>query len=164
MTKILLNIESKSLLNSLCERLQFENYTTLSLSDLSQAQRVAEMESASVAIVDENSDITTLPLPTIIIAKSPNIDSAIEALGWLAVALVIFTTWKPVNTIWGAYLFGVLYWMNYYLPGLTRYSQELFKMLPYLITIVVLIITSLRKKKENQPPANLGLAYFREER
>ena len=80
MTKILLNIESKSLLNSLCERLQFENYTTLSLSDLSQAQRVAEMESASAAIVDENSDITTLPLPTIIIAKSPNIDSAIEAL------------------------------------------------------------------------------------
>ena len=91
-------------------------------------------------------------------------DGTIEGLGWLAVALVIFTTWKPVNTIWGAYLFGVLYWMNYYLPGLTRYSQELFKMLPYLITIVVLIITSLRKKKENQPPANLGLAYFREER
>lgn len=91
-------------------------------------------------------------------------DGTIEGLGWLAVALVIFTTWKPVNTIWGAYLFGVLYWMNYYLPGLTRYSQELFKMLPYLITIVVLIFTSLRKKKENQPPANLGLAYFREER
>ena len=91
-------------------------------------------------------------------------DGTIEGLGWLAVALVIFTTWKPVNTIWGAYLFGVLYWMNYYLPGLTRYSQELFKMLPYLITIIVLIFTSLRKKKENQPPANLGLAYFREER
>ena len=91
-------------------------------------------------------------------------DGTIEGLGWLAVALVIFTTWKPVNTIWGAYLFGVLYWMNYYLPGLTRYSQELFKMLPYLITIIVLIFTSLRKKKENQPPAHLGLAYFREER
>lgn len=91
-------------------------------------------------------------------------DGTIEGLGWLAVALVIFTTWKPFNAIWGAYLFGVLYWMNYYIPGLTRYSQELFKMLPYLITIIVLIITSLRKKKEDQPPANLGLAYFREER
>ncbi|MBR5870365.1 MAG: ABC transporter permease [Clostridia bacterium] len=91
-------------------------------------------------------------------------DGTIEGLGWLAVALVIFTTWKPVNTIWGAYLFGVLYWMNYYIPGLTRSSQEIFKMLPYLITIVVLIFTSLRKKKEDQPPANLGLAYFREER
>ena len=91
-------------------------------------------------------------------------DGTIEGLGWLAVALVIFTTWKPANAIWGAYLFGVLYWMNYYIPGLTRYSQELFKMLPYLITIIVLVITSLRKKKEDQPPANLGLAYFREER
>ena len=80
MTKILLNIESKSLLNSLSERLQFENYVTLHLSDLSQAQRVAEAEGASVAIVDENTDISTLSIPTIIIAKNPNIDSAVEAL------------------------------------------------------------------------------------
>ena len=47
---------------------------------------------------------------------------------------------------------------------LTRKDIELFKMLPYLVTIAVLIITSLRKKRENQPPASLGLAYFREER
>lgn len=39
--------------------------------------------------------------------------------------------------------------------------QEIFKMLPYLVTIIVLIITSLRKKKEQQPPESLGLAYFR---
>ena len=80
MTKILLNIESKSLLNSLSERLQFENYTTLPLGDMSQARRVAEAESASVAIVDENVDITDLNIPTIIIARNPNIDSAVEAL------------------------------------------------------------------------------------
>ena len=54
--------------------------------------------------------------------------------------------------------------MYFYIPGLTRASQELFKMLPYIVTIIVLIITSLRKKKENQPPESLGLAYFREER
>lgn len=47
---------------------------------------------------------------------------------------------------------------------LTRSTQELFKMLPYLVTILVLILVSLRKKRENQPPASLGLAYFREER
>ena len=41
----------------------------------------------------------------------------IEALGWLAVALVIFTTWKPLNAIWGAYLFGVLYWLYQFLCG-----------------------------------------------
>jgi simple sugar transport system permease protein len=42
--------------------------------------------------------------------------------------------------------------------------QEIFKMLPYLVTVVVLIFTSLRKKREQQPPASLGLAYFREDR
>lgn len=91
-------------------------------------------------------------------------DGTIEALGWLALALVIFATWKPCNVIWGSYLFGVLYWCYFYISGLTRSSQELFKMLPYVVTLVVLIFTSMRKKKENQPPASLGLAYFREER
>ena len=43
-------------------------------------------------------------------------------------------------------------------------EQELFKMLPYIVTIVVLIITSIREKRESQPPASLGLSYFREER
>ena len=80
MTKILLNIESKSLLNSLSERLQFENYTTLLPNDLSHLKRGADSDDISVAIVDENTDITTLNLPTIIIAKNPNIDSAVEAL------------------------------------------------------------------------------------
>ena len=42
--------------------------------------------------------------------------------------------------------------------------QEIFKMLPYIVTILVLVLTSLRKKKEDQPPESLGLAYFREER
>jgi ABC-type uncharacterized transport system permease subunit len=91
-------------------------------------------------------------------------DGAVEALGWLAVALVIFASWKPLNTIWGSYLFGVLTWAYFYIPGLTRSSQELFKMLPYVVTLVVLVVVSLRKKQENQPPAALGLSYFREER
>lgn len=88
----------------------------------------------------------------------------IEALGWLAVALVIFATWKPIKAVWGSYLFGVLYWAYNYIPGLTRSSVEICKMLPYLVTLGVLIAVSLRKKKETQPPASLGLAYFREDR
>ncbi len=84
--------------------------------------------------------------------------------GWLAVALVIFARWRPLNAIWGAFLFGGLYIMYLYIPGLTRNYQELFKMLPYLVTIVVLVITSLRKKREDQPPQSLGLPYFRESR
>ena len=93
----------------------------------------------------------------------------IEALGWLAVALVIFTTWKPLNTIWGAYLFGLLYWLYNFLPKLlgatdVERTQSLYQMIPYLVTILVLIIVSMRRKRESQPPASLGLAYFREER
>ena len=91
-------------------------------------------------------------------------DGTIESLGWLAVALVIFATWKPLMAILGAYIFGCLTWLYFYIPNLTRSSQELFKMIPYLVTIAVLILVSLRKKRENQPPAHLGLPYFREER
>ncbi len=98
-----------------------------------------------------------------------NTSDQIEALGWLAVALVIFTTWRPMNGIWGAYLFGVLYWLYQYLPNLfgftiSTYAIDLVQMIPYVVTIVVLIVVSLRKKRENQPPASLGIAYFREER
>ncbi len=84
--------------------------------------------------------------------------------GWLAIALVILALWKPVNAIWGSFLFGGLYILYIYLPGLTRATQELCKMLPYIVTIIVLILTSKRNKQENQPPASLGEAYFREER
>ena len=91
-------------------------------------------------------------------------DGTIESLGWLAVALVIFATWRSMNAIWGSYLFGLLFWVYLIIPGLGRKDIELFKMLPYLVTIVVLVAISLRKKRENQPPASLGLPYFREER
>ena len=91
-------------------------------------------------------------------------DGGIEKLGWLAVALVIFARWKPKHAIWGSYLFGVLFWLYFYMDGLTRSSQELFKMLPYIVTIIVLIVFSMRRERENQPPAKLGLPYFREDR
>ena len=67
-------------------------------------------------------------------------------------------------TIDGAYLFGVLYWAYNYIAGLSRSSIELFKLLPYAFTLLVLIMVSLRRRKEDQPPSSLGLPYFREER
>ena len=93
----------------------------------------------------------------------------IQALGWLALALVIFTTWNPLNAIWGAYLFGILYWLYQFLPSILGISvssamTDLVQMVPYVVTILVLIFVSMRRKKEDQPPAHLGLAYFREER
>lgn len=84
--------------------------------------------------------------------------------GWLAIALVIFAIWRPNLGILGSVIFGGLYIVYLFIPGLALRTQELFKMLPYLVTIVVLIFVSAKKKKENQGPASLGLSYFREER
>lgn len=84
--------------------------------------------------------------------------------GWLAIALVIFAIWKPDFAIFGSILFGGLYIVYLYIPGLALRTQELIKMLPYVVTIIVLIISSMRNKKENQGPQSLGLSYFREER
>ena len=84
--------------------------------------------------------------------------------GWLAIALVIFAVWKPNVSILGSILFGGLFIVHNYIPNLSMGAQELFKMLPYAVTILVLLIVSMRKKRESQPPASLGLSYFREER
>lgn len=84
--------------------------------------------------------------------------------GWMAIALVIFALWRPSTAILGSFLFGALCNANNYIQGLGTETQELFKMLPYVVTIIVLIITSMRKKREHQPPQSLGLNYFREDR
>ena len=85
--------------------------------------------------------------------------------GWLAIALVIFTIWKPDVGVISSILFGGLYILYLFLPTGTNLAvKELYKMIPYVVTIVVLVISSMRDKRENQPPASLGLAYFREER
>ena len=84
--------------------------------------------------------------------------------GWLAIALVIFAVWKPNVSILGSILFGGLFIVHNYIPNLAVSTQELFKMLPYVVTIAVLVIISMRERRENQPPAHLGLSYFREER
>ncbi|MBQ8159128.1 MAG: ABC transporter permease [Clostridia bacterium] len=85
--------------------------------------------------------------------------------GWLAIALVIFTIWRPNVGVGASILFGGLYILHMYIPsGMNLAVKELYKMLPYVVTIVVLILTSMRNKRENQPPQSLGVPYFREER
>ena len=85
--------------------------------------------------------------------------------GWLAIALVIFTIWRPNVSVLASILFGGLYILYLFIPtGTHLYMKELYKMLPYVVTIIVLIVVSLKKSRSNEPPASLGLAYFREER
>lgn len=84
-------------------------------------------------------------------------------IGWLAIALVIFTIWKPAMAIPSAYLFGGLLAIDTILTIDTMY-QPLLNMAPYVMTIILLILTSIRNRREDQPPASLGVNYYREER
>ena len=92
--------------------------------------------------------------------------------GWIAVALIIFSTWNPIKAIFAAYAFGILRGIGFKMQNSDLHlfgqnitiSSQLLDMLPYIATVVVLIFISLRKKKENQPPLSLGNSYFREER
>lgn len=93
-----------------------------------------------------------------------NWEYCIDAIGWLAIALVIFTVWKPNLAIIGSIIFGGLYIASTYIQGFNMEAKEIFKMLPYIVTVIVLLFTSIRNKKKNQPPQSLGLNYFREER
>ena len=90
-------------------------------------------------------------------------NNALGDYGWLSIALVIFASWRPWRTIWGSILFGALSVMFNYI-NVSVAKQELIKALPYAVTLIVLILTSLRHRHEDQPPASLGLSYFREER
>ena len=87
-------------------------------------------------------------------------DGTIESLGWLAVALVIFATWRTVNAIWGSYLFGLLFWVYLIIPGLGRRDTYLFNMLPYLVTIAVLIFVSPAEQEGESAPRQPGSGVF----
>jgi simple sugar transport system permease protein len=85
--------------------------------------------------------------------------------GWIAVALVIFATWNPLKALFSSYFFGGLDILGFRLQKYDMHvSQYMIDMLPYAATIFVLIMISMRKKKEYMPPKELGNAYFREER
>ena len=91
------------------------------------------------------------------------VEYSVDTYGWMAVALVIFTVWRPNWAILGSIVFSILYLLpNYVNVGFA--GREAIKMIPYLVTIVVLVITSIVSRRESQPPASLGLSYFREER
>ena len=87
----------------------------------------------------------------------------LSGVGWLAVALVIFCLWSPYRAIWGSILFGGLLILYLRMP-IDLIPDQIYKILPYVVTVIVLVFTSMRNNRDKQPPASLGLAYFREER
>jgi simple sugar transport system permease protein len=88
----------------------------------------------------------------------------IQAFGWLAIALVIFTVWRPSLAIAGSIVFGLFFILPNYVSGISFVQMKLLNILPYVITVIVLIVTSIVGKKGVQPPGALGQSYFREER
>ena len=77
--------------------------------------------------------------------------SALSGEGWIAVALVIFCFWKPLNDLFGSILFGALLILYLKVP-LAFLPTQIYKILPYVATIIVLIFVSMKQKKKNQPP------------
>ncbi len=90
-------------------------------------------------------------------------DNITAGRGWIAIALVIFCKWNPYKALFGAYLFGGLSIIGFRLQQF-NISQNLLDMLPYLVTIIVLVLSSVKQSKENAPPKGLSIPYFREER
>ncbi len=85
--------------------------------------------------------------------------------GWIAVALVIFVSWNPYKALLGAYVFGALDIVGFRMQGLNiAISQYLIDMMPYVVTIVAMVVVSAKKSINSLPPKGLGVSYFREER
>lgn len=92
-------------------------------------------------------------------------DNIIAGRGWIAVALVIFATWNPTKAWFCSVFFGGLSILGLRLQSIGfGISQYLIDMVPYIATIIIIIISTRKNKKENLPPANLGQSYFREDR
>lgn len=90
------------------------------------------------------------------------VDDCVSGYGWLAVALVIFASWKPTRALWVALVFGGLKIARFYVS--LPIPSQIYDMAPYIVTIIILILTSKTGNKENSQPAACGHNYFREER
>jgi len=92
-------------------------------------------------------------------------ENVVAGRGWIAVALVIFASWKPSKALIGAFLFGGLNILGFRLQSMgIHLSQYIVDMVPYVATILIVIISTRKNKKEDMNPADLSIPYFREER
>ncbi|MDP6868610.1 MAG: ABC transporter permease [Acidimicrobiales bacterium] len=94
------------------------------------------------------------------------VEGVVAGRGWIAVALVIFGAWRPGRVAIGALLFGLTLALKTRLQTFgVDFSPILLSMLPYLLTVGVLVVISIRSRNRPSPsPAALGIAYRREER
>ncbi len=85
--------------------------------------------------------------------------------GWIAVALVIFAMWNPLRAVLGAYLFGGVEALTFRMQTAgIEVSSIILAMMPYVLTIVVLVIVTIYRRQDAGAPSAMGTAYDREER
>ena len=89
-------------------------------------------------------------------------ENMVAGRGWIALALVVFATWKPGRALFGAYIFGSVSILQMNLQGFgVRIPAQFFVMAPYLATIIVLvIISSNRLRIKLSAPACLTIPFF----
>lgn len=91
--------------------------------------------------------------------------NSVNGMGWISVALVIFAAWSLLKAIGGSLVFGAFSVLKYYMPkSIITLPNAFYDMLPFVITALILIITSVKKNKGRMQPASCGINYFREER
>ena len=91
-------------------------------------------------------------------------DNITGGRGWIAIALVIFATWDPLRAVIGALLFGGINALQFRLQAAgTTIPAPFLNMLPYISTILVLVLITVLSKRLRAPSA-LGIPYIREER
>ncbi|MEN8243331.1 MAG: ABC transporter permease [Thermodesulfobacteriota bacterium] len=83
--------------------------------------------------------------------------------GWIVVALTIFALWNPMRAVVGAFLFGGIFVLQYLLQPL-GISPNFLAMLPYIGTLLVLLMIGIGDSKKLNAPAMLGESYKRGER
>ncbi len=144
----------------------------------------------AVRAVGENpatADVTGIPVTTVqyihtvlggllagssgaylMLARAPNWSQAgtTSGLGWIAVALVVFSSWRPARLLLGAYVFGLTLRLNFNLQaaGIHGIPADFLAMAPYLLTIALMIVLSMRATRLPGAPAALGMPYIRTER
>ena len=99
-------------------------------------------------------------------------DNITAGLGWIAVALVVFSGWNPLRAVLGCYLFGVMKGLALKFQGIdififglkVTFASQVMDMMPYILTIVVLLITAIASQNRQAGPASVGKSYFREDR
>lgn len=101
-------------------------------------------------------------------------NGCVNGQGWISVALVIFAAWSPAKAIFGSLVFGMFTELQLrasdfatefsFLAFFNKIPVAFYKMLPFIITALVLVFASVSKKREGNQPASCGINYYREER